>query len=130
MAPRGKPTRRHRVWRWAARTSTTLDPRPRGGVGCSWLLLVCIFVAYCTRNGHDVAQSRQMDRIDASVELQCCNWHELHYYQKGLSCVMISLRQGLMSAAEHSDGLASDRLSYLSNPIWWAGMATSTYVWS
>lgn len=36
----------------------------------------------------------------------------------------IITKKGLMSAAEDSDGLASDRLSYLSNPIWWAGMAT------
>lgn len=36
----------------------------------------------------------------------------------------IITKKGLMSAAEDSDGLASDRLSYLGNPIWWAGMAT------
>jgi len=32
-------------------------------------------------------------------------------------------------AASHADGLASDRLAYLANPVWWAGMATSTYAW-
>lgn len=29
-----------------------------------------------------------------------------------------------MSAAPQGSGLASEQLSYLSNPIWWAGMAT------
>ncbi|WFD33092.1 hypothetical protein MSPP1_004149 [Malassezia sp. CBS 17886] len=36
----------------------------------------------------------------------------------------IITKKGLMSAAEDSAGLASDRLSYLRNPIWWAGMST------
>lgn len=36
----------------------------------------------------------------------------------------IITKKGLMDAADHSAGLASDQLSYLQNPIWWAGMAT------
>ena len=34
-------------------------------------------------------------------------------------------KKGLISAAAHSEGLASERLSYLGNPVWWAGMSTS-----
>ena len=36
----------------------------------------------------------------------------------------IITKKGLMSAAAHSEGLASERLSYLGNPVWWAGMLT------
>lgn len=36
----------------------------------------------------------------------------------------IITKKGLMSSAGES-GLASERLAYLQNPIWWAGMATS-----
>lgn len=36
----------------------------------------------------------------------------------------IITKKGLINAAEHTPGLASDELSYLQNPIWWAGMAT------
>lgn len=36
----------------------------------------------------------------------------------------IITKRGLMNAADNSQGLASERLSYLQNPIWWAGMAT------
>ncbi|WFD20277.1 hypothetical protein MCAP1_002521 [Malassezia caprae] len=36
----------------------------------------------------------------------------------------IITKKGLINAASHADGLASDRLAYLANPVWWAGMAT------
>lgn len=36
----------------------------------------------------------------------------------------IITKKGLMDAANNSSGLASEQLSYLQNPIWWAGMAT------
>jgi len=33
--------------------------------------------------------------------------------------------QGLISAADQSDGFSSDSYSYLKNGLWWAGMLTS-----
>lgn len=36
----------------------------------------------------------------------------------------IITKKGLIDASEHSAGPASEQLSYLQNPIWWAGMAT------
>ncbi|KDN46272.1 DUF803-domain-containing protein [Tilletiaria anomala UBC 951] len=36
----------------------------------------------------------------------------------------IITKKGLIDAADHGSGLASDHHSYLQNPIWWAGMAT------
>ena len=37
----------------------------------------------------------------------------------------IITKKGLMGAASES-GMASDRLAYLQNPVWWAGMSTSS----
>lgn len=42
-----------------------------------------------------------------------------------MSCSVLKWAlQGLMDAAERTNGLASDGHSYLQNPIWWAGMST------
>jgi hypothetical protein len=40
---------------------------------------------------------------------------------------VLNVKQGLISAADQSDGFSSDSYSYLKNGLWWAGMLTSEF---
>lgn len=68
-----------------------------------------------------------------------CDWYQFHHHEKGI-CPLSSqthhspyirsqLLQGLNDAAERNayGAQASDNLSYLKNPIWWAGMSTRAF---
>lgn len=53
-----------------------------------------------------------------------CSSSDSLFYLLMILIVLTLHSQGLMDAAERSNGLASDGHSYLQNPIWWAGMST------